>query len=151
MLMLQPLKAKYNRGISSITGTMTLVFKYWPCKKKKIKLGKDPTVVGDCKNEALQDFPIKQQVFKVTSCRVSRQFSPLYSYWPLVWFLPAVFMSKVDNVGITLRGTGGLEHRAGELGGQEIRSKTEVNLLLRDPSPICVTITMYSLDHSQWK
>lgn len=51
-------------------------------------------------------------------------------------------MSKVDNVGITLSGTGGLEQRAGELGGQEIRSKTEINLLLQDPSPICVTITM---------
>lgn len=29
-------------------------------------------------------------------------------------------------MGITLRGTGGLEQRAGERGGQEIRSKTEV-------------------------
>lgn len=70
--MLQPLKTKYNRGISSITETMTLVFKYWPCEQKRIKLGKDPTVIGDCKNEALQDLPIKQQILKVIACRVSR-------------------------------------------------------------------------------
>lgn len=31
-------------------------------------------------------------------------------------------MSIVDNVGITLRGIGGLGQREGELGGQELRS-----------------------------
>lgn len=50
--MLQPLKAKYDRGISNITETMTLVFKYWPCKKKMIKLGKEANYSGDYKNEA---------------------------------------------------------------------------------------------------
>lgn len=47
--MLQPLKAKNIRGISRITKTMNLVFKYWPCKKKKIKLGKKPTIVETAK------------------------------------------------------------------------------------------------------
>lgn len=47
--MLQPLKAKNIRGISSIIKTMNLVFKYWPCKKKKIKLGKKPTIVETAK------------------------------------------------------------------------------------------------------
>lgn len=55
-------------------------------------------------------------------------------------------------MGITLRGTGGLEQRAGELGGQEIRSKNrDINLLLQDPSPICATIILRSLGPSQWK
>lgn len=45
--MLQPLK--YKRGISNITETMILVFKYWPCKKKKIKLGKESTILKTAK------------------------------------------------------------------------------------------------------
>lgn len=41
--------------------------------------------------------------------------------------LPAVFMSWVDNVGITLRGTVGLGQWAGEFGIQELRSEMQHN------------------------
>ena len=45
-------------------------------------------------------------------------------------------------MGITLRGTGGLGQRAGELGGQELRSKInrEINLFLQDLAPIYVIL-----------
>ena len=38
---------------------------------------------------------------------------------------PAVFMSVVESVGTTLRGTAGLGERAGELGSHELRSAKE--------------------------
>lgn len=40
-------------------------------------------------------------------------------------FSPAVFISMVQSVGTTLRGTAGLGERAGELGSQELRSSKE--------------------------
>lgn len=38
---------------------------------------------------------------------------------------PAVFMSVVESVGTTLKGTAGLGERAGELGSHELRSSKE--------------------------
>lgn len=40
-------------------------------------------------------------------------------------FSPAVFISVVESVGTTLRGTAGLGERAGELGSHELRSSKE--------------------------
>lgn len=79
--MLQPLKAKYNRGISNITETMILVFKYWPCKKKKIKLGKEPTIL---KTKKMKHHMISHQAtdFKGDFLQGLKATHPLYPYWP---------------------------------------------------------------------
>lgn len=58
---------------------MTLVFKYWPCKKRKIKLGKKPTVVETAKTK---HYKISHQTtnFEGDFLQDLKVILPLYSY-----------------------------------------------------------------------